>query len=515
MPKKKRQGLVIKEDKVDGKDGRKAKAKDAKKAKIETEATELDPGSAGAAGAAGATGAAGSRSARPPAPWLHDYSTAELEAAVAWLLWPVTPEDFFREYWEKKPLHLKRSASKYYEGLFAKSDLDQELRQGKVRYQERLNLVRFEGTEGKIDLNKGPGIATFQEVQEAWKAGATLQVLHPQQFHSAVRATMAALERSFGALFGANAYVTPAGQQGLAPHYDDVEVFMLQLEGSKHWKLHRPPDDASCEFPLPRTASRDFQEEELGELLMECLLQPGDLLYFPRGTVHSGIAEGGFSNHLTVSTYQGISWHSFLEKALAGALDKAAGEDPEFRSGLPLNFSHIMGSWYELGSGSGPRDSFRRKAKSLLSRLQEFIEMDEVCDEMAVDFMTQRLPPRPAAKEKQNSEAITADTKVKWLDPSAVRPMLSTDPETSEATVLLFHSVGNDSGRHMCNAEAAEAEEVGCLRFEASTFLPALRALHEAGTTAVRCSELPLDESDSIALCENLLEAGCLELCRE
>ena len=76
-------GLVIKEDKVDGKDGRKAKAKDAKKAKIETEATELDPGSAGAAGAAGATGAAGSRSARPPAPWLHDYSTAELEADVA------------------------------------------------------------------------------------------------------------------------------------------------------------------------------------------------------------------------------------------------------------------------------------------------------------------------------------------------------------------------------------------------------------------------------------------------
>lgn len=503
MPKKKRQGLVIKEDK-DGKTKKAQKAKDAKDAK---DGKTTEGSSAKAAGAAG--------SSAPPAPWLHDYS-AELEAAVAWLLWPMTPEDFFREYWEKKPLHLKRSAPKYYEGLFAKSDLDQELRRGKVRYQERLNLVRFEGK--KIDLNKGPGIASFQEVQEAWKAGATLQVLHPQQFHSAVRATMAALERSFGALFGANAYVTPAGQQGLAPHYDDVEVFMLQLEGSKHWKLHRPPDDASCEFPLPRTASRDFQQEELGELLMECLLQPGDLLYFPRGTVHSGIAEGGFSNHLTVSTYQGISWHSFLEKALAGALDKAAGEDPEFRSGLPLNFSHIMGSWYELGSESGPRESFRRKVKSLLTRLQEFIEMDEVCDEMAVDFMTQRLPPRPASKEpkeKQSSEAITADTKVKWLDPSAVRPMLSTDPETSEATVLLFHSVGNDSGRHMCNAEAAEAEEVGCLRFEASTFLPALRALHAAGMAAVRCGDLPLDESDAIALCENLLDAGCLELCSE
>ena len=66
------------------------------------------------------------------------------------------------------------------------------------------------------------------------------------------------------------------------------------------------------------------------------------------------------------------------------------------------------------------------------------------------------------------------------LDPSAVRPMLSTDPETSEATVLLFHSVGNDSGRHMCNAQAAEAEEVGCLRFEDSRVASVIAAIADA-----------------------------------
>ena len=27
---------------------------------------------------------------------------------------------------------------------------------------------------------------------------------------------------------GANAYLTPAGSQGFAPHYDDVDVFILQ-----------------------------------------------------------------------------------------------------------------------------------------------------------------------------------------------------------------------------------------------------------------------------------------------
>ena len=39
----------------------------------------------------------------------------------------------------------------------------------------------------------------------------------------------------------AKVYITPPGCQGFAPHFDNVEVFMLQLEGSKRWQLHKPP----------------------------------------------------------------------------------------------------------------------------------------------------------------------------------------------------------------------------------------------------------------------------------
>ena len=35
-------------------------------------------------------------------------------------------------------------------------------------------------------------------------------------------------------------YLTPAGTQGFAPHYDDIEAFVLQLEGQKHWKVYNP-----------------------------------------------------------------------------------------------------------------------------------------------------------------------------------------------------------------------------------------------------------------------------------
>ena len=40
-------------------------------------------------------------------------------------------------------------------------------------------------------------------------------------------------------MVGSNAYLTPGGapNQGFAPHYDDIEAFILQVEGYKHWRV--------------------------------------------------------------------------------------------------------------------------------------------------------------------------------------------------------------------------------------------------------------------------------------
>ena len=43
------------------------------------------------------------------------------------------------------------------------------------------------------------------------------------------------LQEHFGFPVGCSAYLTPASAQGFPPHYDDVEVFVLQLQGSKRW----------------------------------------------------------------------------------------------------------------------------------------------------------------------------------------------------------------------------------------------------------------------------------------
>ena len=78
-------------------------------------------------------------------------------------------------------------------------------------------------------------------------------------------------------------YLTPAGTQGFAPHYDDIEAFVLQLEGKKRWRVYKP---RSKEETLPRFSSENFNESEIGEPIIDVILETGDLLYFPRGYIH-------------------------------------------------------------------------------------------------------------------------------------------------------------------------------------------------------------------------------------
>jgi len=116
----------------------------------------------------------------------------------------------------------------------------------------------------------------------------------------------------FGTFVGANVYLTPPDSQGFAPHYDDIEAFVLQLEGYKHWKLYKPRNDRE---ELPRVSSGNFNEERdhLGEPILDVVLGPGDLLYFPRGTIHQAKSvEAEHSLHITLSAYQTNTYMDLL-----------------------------------------------------------------------------------------------------------------------------------------------------------------------------------------------------------
>ncbi len=127
-----------------------------------------------------------------------------------------------------------------------------------------------------------------------------------------------------------NAYITPPDSQGFASHYDTHDVFVLQVAGSKRWTIHAPVIDdplpsQTWEQRTPAVAARAAEPA-----LIDTLLTPGDALYLPRGFLHSAVAQGEVSIHLTVGM------HPLTGYDLAAALLTGAAGDRDLRRSLPL-----------------------------------------------------------------------------------------------------------------------------------------------------------------------------------
>ncbi len=153
------------------------------------------------------------------------------------------------------------------------------------------------------------------------------------------------LERRLGHTVWVNAYVTHGPGGALAPHYDDHDVIVLQIHGTKRWFGHGSP------VPLPVESSPDGVD--FGPAKWDELIEPGDVLYLPRGEVHHTSVEGTHAIHLTfgVDTRRGID--------LFDALVKCAASDVHFREDLT-----------RLG---GQADSVRRE-RDLKDRMHALVE---------------------------------------------------------------------------------------------------------------------------------------------
>ena len=160
------------------------------------------------------------------------------EETLEWLISPVTRKQFFSDSWERRPLHIKRGNSKHFAGLFSTKAFDAILRENNILYGKNLDVTSF--SEDKRETHNPVGRAYPPVVWDYYNQGCSLRMLNPQTFDARVWELCATLQELFGSMVGANMYLTPPGTQGFAPHYDDVEVFILQIEGKKRWRLYEP-----------------------------------------------------------------------------------------------------------------------------------------------------------------------------------------------------------------------------------------------------------------------------------
>ncbi|KAB0405581.1 hypothetical protein E2I00_007471, partial [Balaenoptera physalus] len=331
-----------------------------------------------------------------------------------------------------------------------------------------------------------------------------------EAFSTTVWQFLAVLQEQFGSMAGSNVYLTPPNSQGFAPHYDDIEAFVLQLEGRKLWRVYRPRVPTE---ELALTSSPNFSQEDLGEPVLQTVLEPGDLLYFPRGFIHQAECQDGVhSLHLTVSTYQRNTWGDFLEAVLPLAVQAAMEENVEFRRGLPRDFMDYMGAQHSE-SKDPRRTAFMEKVRVLVARLGHFAPVDAVADQRAKDFIHDSLPPVLTDRERALS---VYGLPIRWEtgEPVNVGAQLTTETEVHMLQDGIARLVGE--GGHLFlyytveNSRVYHLEEPKCLEIYPQQ-ADAMELLLRSYPEFVRVADLPCDSvEDQLSLATMLYDKGLL-----
>jgi bifunctional lysine-specific demethylase and histidyl-hydroxylase NO66 len=224
----------------------------------------------------------------------------------------------------------------------------------------------------------------------------------------------------------ANAYVTPPQNQGFSAHYDVHDVFVLQIEGEKRWRISRPV----LESPLRDQpwSDRQAQVEEAAQEppLLEASLRPGDCLYLPRGYLHAATALGGVSTHLTLGVHVWTRY-ALAEQLMHQALQTLAN-NPTVRGSL------------RLGVHVAEPATMRPDIELVTAALADAVRHADL-DQLAEAFTrsarsNQRAAPIGPLKQLHDANGLTTDTQI------MLRQHLLASVDHSGADILLRSRAG-------------------------------------------------------------------------
>ncbi|MDP3821826.1 MAG: cupin domain-containing protein [Burkholderiales bacterium] len=192
------------------------------------------------------------------------------------LLGGLTPAQFMKRHWQKKPL-LVRGAVPGFTPLLARGELFALAARDEVESR----LVVQQG--GDWRFRRGP--FTRRALPGLSQPGWTLLVqgvdLHYAPAHDLLARFRFVPQARLDDLMVS--WASDGG--GVGPHFDSYDVFLLQAQGQRRWRIGRQKD-LSLREGVPLKILAKFEPEE------EYVLDPGDMLYLPPRYAHDGIAEG-------------------------------------------------------------------------------------------------------------------------------------------------------------------------------------------------------------------------------
>jgi ribosomal protein L16 Arg81 hydroxylase len=288
------------------------------------------------------------------------------------LISPWGVDTFLSEYWEKHPLVVAREKSDYYSNLFLMQDIESIIFS---RRNDTSNVGVFNKSKTysqlPIDIDSSDSY-NINRMYNAYFEGNTIR-LNNLQFNSKPLSNLCRnLELFFNCSANVNSYLTPKESQGLIPHYDTHDVFILQIDGAKLWRIY---NSFMC---LPLEEHRELiSTEKIGDPIHEIRLSAGDLLYIPRGYVHEALTSECSSLHLTVSI------HPFrLADLVHSAISLASRQHVSFRKSLPIGFLN----------DPDIEGTLKHQLKELLKFLSDNTNIEETVNHLAKNFFAQMVP---------------------------------------------------------------------------------------------------------------------------
>ncbi|MGY4197847.1 JmjC domain-containing protein [Bradyrhizobium sp. USDA 4520] len=270
------------------------------------------------------------------------------------LISPISQSEFLDKFWEKDVLHVSRKDSSYFSLLRNEQSLEETI-QLFCREWGDVSLARAGTSAAECPYVSDP--PDLRVIAKAFREKYTVVVNDLQLKNVGVAHLCRSIERAFFCRANVNAYLTNADSQGLKAHYDDDDVFILQLKGKKTWKIYRD----HVELPIAKMAYVDALNRDSPYDMYELL--PGDLLYLPRGVFHEAATEASVSLHLTVSLST-LRWVDLV----CELVQASAEVDVDLRRSLSP--SHLKGLAGEI--------SVEADVRSLLDRMVSRASIDRV-----------------------------------------------------------------------------------------------------------------------------------------
>jgi len=229
----------------------------------------------------------------------------------------LSENEFLSQYWQKKPLLIKNGFKDFQDPITA---------------EELAGLAMEENIESRIITNKnnkwGSHHGPFEDFSILTPTHSTLLVQAVDHWHPESAELLEAFR------FIPNwriddlmiSFSSPKG--GVGPHLDQYDVFIIQGEGKRHWRVGMPQAELKEVIPC-----KSLLQIENFEACIDVVLEPGDILYIPPGCPHEGYAVENAINYSVGfrAPNQTDMLSSFADHLIDNELGKVRYSDPHLQ----------------------------------------------------------------------------------------------------------------------------------------------------------------------------------------